>query len=96
MEDMKIHMVNIHKKDEWNWGLEIRLRFFCGECEFEFTAKSMLRNHFETGHIEVGGSIDEDTVKKPRLKPNAENTKIEPDPEFLTRNTKDLEDMLKA
>ena len=96
MADMKKHMTNIHKKDEWNWGLEIRLKFICGECELEFTTKSMLRNHVESGHNEVGGSIVEDTPRKPYSGTKQKNTKIEPDVEFLTRNTKDLEIMLKA
>ena len=76
-------MINIHKKDEWNWGLEIKVKFLCNVCELEFSTKSMLRTHVQSGHKEVNGTVVEDTSHK-----------IIPDDEFLTKNTKDLEEML--
>ena len=84
MNDMKNHMINEHKKDEWNWGLKIRLKFICGECDLEFVNNSMMKRHIESGHIEVGGTIVDENVKK-----------IKPDKDFLTKNTMDLEDLLK-
>ena len=66
MEEMRKHIVCIHNKDKWNWGLEIKAIFICVECEIEFTNKSILRSHIESGHTEVSGSIVEESEKKTR------------------------------
>ena len=85
MAYFKNHMIAVHKKDEWNWGLDVREVHFCDECSIEFPEKVMLRKHIQSGHKEVSNIIVEDTIQK-----------IEPDHEFLTQNTRDLEEMLKA
>ena len=76
-------MISIHKKDECNWGLEIKVKFLCNECDSEFSTKSMLRTHVQSGHTKVNGIIVVDNAHK-----------IIPDDEFLTKNTKDLEKFL--
>ena len=57
MEVLKKHMIASHKKEECNWGLEIKIRFDCQECDLEFTSKSMLRTHVCSGHTEVNGIV---------------------------------------
>ena len=64
MNEFKNHMTKVHKKDEWNWSLDIKAVHFCDECEVEFPEKSMLRKHIDSGHIEVSQIIVDDTVKK--------------------------------
>ena len=85
MGDFKNHMKTIHSKKDWNWWTEeIKVIFMCEECEMEFPEKSMLRNHKEMDHTKNATTDIRDNVKK-----------IEPDNDFLTKNTKDLEAMLK-
>ena len=55
MEDIKKHMISEHKKNEWNWGLQIRVKFECDECELEFKTKSTLILHIESNHKELIG-----------------------------------------
>ena len=86
MEEVKKHLIDIHKKDEWNWSLDINMRFECHECDLEFASKSMLRTHLDSDHKEVCGIVVKDV---------ATNLKVEPNKEFLTQNTKDLEEMLR-
>ena len=85
MGEFKEHMIKEHKKDPWNWGLEVKAVHFCDECEIEFPEKTMLRKHLESGHNEVSHMIFDDNMQK-----------IVPDAKFLTKNTKDLVEMLKA
>ena len=85
MGDFKNHMKTIHAKEDWNWWTEeVKVIFMCEECELEFSEKSMLRNHKEKDHKKNVITDLQDNVQK-----------IEPDNEFLTKNTKDLEAMLK-
>ena len=85
MGDFKNHMKTIHSKEDWNWWTEeVKVIFMCEECEIEFSEKSMLRNHKEKDHKKNNITDFQDKVQK-----------IEPDNEFLTKNTKDLEAMLK-
>ena len=56
-------MIVSHKKEECNWGLEIKMRFDCQECDLEFTSKSMLRTLIYSGHIEVNGIVVKDVAK---------------------------------
>ena len=74
MEDIKKHMI----------GKQIKTRFDCDDCGFEFTTGSTLKLHIESNHTELGGSVIEDSIKK-----------ITPDQDFLTQNTKYLGQMLK-
>ena len=62
-------MTRVHKKDEWNWHLEIKAVHFCDECDIEFPEKAMLRKHIESGHTEVSLIIIDDTIKKSRNLP---------------------------
>ena len=107
MADLKKHMMTEHQKDEWNWNLEVTSVISCEECEIEFPQKAMLRQHIQSDHTEVSNAITQDPVLNIDEKdPNCKNImnlaetksiqKIIPDDEFLTKNTKDLELMLKA
>ena len=51
MDALKNHMINVHKKDQWNWGLETKAIHICGECNIEFPTKQGLRNHIDSGHM---------------------------------------------
>ena len=85
IDDFKNHMIHVHKKDQWNWGLEVKSTFTCGECDIEFPSRSTLRNHLEGGHMEVNNAVITDNIKI-----------IEPDEEFISQNTQDLEIILKT
>ena len=85
MAEFKEHMIKEHKKDEWNWTLDLKAVQFCDECEIEFPEKTMLRKHLQSGHKEVSHIIVEDNAQQ-----------IKPDAKFLTQNTKDLREMLRA
>ena len=50
MADFKEHMIKEHKKDKWNWNLEVKAVQFCDECGIEFPEKTMLRKHLQSGH----------------------------------------------
>ena len=84
MGTLKNHIITVHKMDEWNWGLEVKVKFFCNTCDLEFSTKSMLRSHVQSGHNELVGIVVEDN-----------SCKIVPDEEFITKNTKDMEEMLR-
>ena len=45
MANFQEHMIKEHKKDKWNWSLEVKAVQFCDECEIEFPKKTMLRKH---------------------------------------------------
>ena len=60
MDTLKIHMINIHKKDQWNWGLETKSTHICGECDIEFPTKQALRNHIDSCHKEVNCAVESD------------------------------------
>ena len=83
MLDFRNHMRKAHNKDAWNWGLEINVKFKCDQCVINFPNKTNLRRHIEDGHQD-DNIVVEDSVRK-----------IKPDMEFLTQNTKDLNEMLK-
>ena len=64
MEVLKKHMIVSHKKDKWNWGLDIKMIFDCQECDLEFTSKSMLKTHVSSGHNELNGIVVKDVTQK--------------------------------
>ena len=66
MEEYKNHMVAVHKKDKWNWSLELKAICFCDECDVEFPDKTMLRKHIQGGHRELSLKIIEYSIKNQR------------------------------
>ena len=50
MTEYKNHMVAVHKKDKWNWSLELKASCFCDECDVEFPDKTKMRQHMQGGH----------------------------------------------
>ena len=76
MIEYKNHMIKVHKKDEWNWTLEVKAVYYCDECDFEFPEKAMLRKHIQSGHIEVSQIIIEDTIKKQEHTQNKRDPKL--------------------
>ena len=60
MGEMRKHMIVSHQKNETNWGLEIKIKFDCKECDYEFASKAMLRSHVDSGHSEVKGIVIKD------------------------------------
>ena len=83
MLDFRNHMMKTHNKDAWNWSMEINVKFKCDQCGTNFPNKTNLRRHIEGGHQD-DNIVVEDSVRK-----------IKPDTEFLTQNTKDLNEMLR-
>ena len=61
MAILKDHMIDVHKKDMWNLGLEAKSVFNCGECDIEFPMKSLLKNHIDSGHREVNSAVESDS-----------------------------------
>ena len=80
IEEIKKHLIDIHKKDKWNWNLDVYMSFDCQECDLEFTSKSMLRTHLDSDHKEFCGIVVKDV---------GSNVKVEPSKEFLTQNTRE-------
>ena len=49
MNELKNHIISVHKKEQYNWMAEIiKSAFVCEECEDLFETKSMLTKHLET------------------------------------------------
>ena len=64
-------------------------------CNIVFNSRSELQNHYEREHTEpIVDKAKEEYVKS--VVPDDLIKKIVPDEEFMTQNTKDLEEMLKA
>ena len=77
MDALKNHMINVHKKDQWNWGLETKAVHICDECTIEFPTKQALRNHIDSGHKEVNSAVETD----------------DPDDDFSESDFNDLPDL---
>ena len=83
MINFRNHMMKAHNKYAWNWSMEINVKFKCDQCITNFPNKTNLRRHIEGGHQD-DNIVVEDSVRK-----------IKPDTEFLTQNTKDLNEILR-
>ena len=60
MNDLKNHIIVVHKKEPHNWMVEdIQTYFKCDDCEIEFPRKSLLESHMDQTH-----SGDQGTSKK--------------------------------
>ena len=59
--EIKVHLIEIHKKEEWNWMTEdFRIKFSCNECELDFVTKILPNDHALIVHEEKTDTTEED------------------------------------
>ena len=75
INDLKNHIINVHKKDKHNWMVEdITAEFTCDECDIKFSRKSELEIHMnrihagDRGHIKVLTEVKTESNVRPSAK----------------------------